>query len=47
MRMGFGDAKLFSAIGLWFGYQSVFIIIFLASIIALLFVAPKLIKWHR
>jgi leader peptidase (prepilin peptidase)/N-methyltransferase len=42
--MGFGDAKLFCGIGLWFGYQSVFIIIFLASIIALLFVAPKLLK---
>jgi leader peptidase (prepilin peptidase) / N-methyltransferase len=42
--MGFGDAKLFCGIGLWFGYQSVFIIIFLASIIALLFVAPKLIN---
>jgi leader peptidase (prepilin peptidase)/N-methyltransferase len=42
--MGFGDAKLFCGIGLWFGYQSVFIIIFLASIIALLFVAPKLFK---
>jgi len=42
--MGFGDAKLFCGIGLWFGYQSVFIIIFLASIIALLFVAPKLLN---
>ena len=42
--MGFGDAKLFAGIGLWFGYQSVFIIIFLASIIALLFVGPKLLK---
>ena len=42
--MGFGDAKLFCGIGFWFGYQSVFIIIFLASIIALLFVAPKLIN---
>jgi leader peptidase (prepilin peptidase)/N-methyltransferase len=42
--MGFGDAKLFFSIGFWFGYQSVFIIIFLASIIALLFVAPKLIN---
>ncbi len=42
--MGFGDAKLFCAIGLWFGYQSVFIIIFLASIIALLIITPKLIR---
>jgi leader peptidase (prepilin peptidase)/N-methyltransferase len=40
--MGLGDAKLFCAIGLWFGYQSVFIIIFLASIIALIVIAPKL-----
>ena len=41
--MGLGDAKLFCGIGLWFGYQSVFIIIFLASIIALIVIAPKLI----
>ena len=40
--MGLGDAKLFCGIGLWFGYQSVFIIIFLASIIALIVIAPKL-----
>ena len=40
--MGLGDAKLFCGIGLWFGYQSVFIIIFLASIIALIAIAPKL-----
>ena len=45
--MGFGDAKLFSAIGLWFGYQSVFIIIFLASAIALLAIMPSLIKGNR
>jgi len=42
--MGLGDAKLFCGIGLWFGYQSVFIIIFLASIIALIVIAPKLMK---
>ncbi len=42
--MGYGDAKLFCGIGFWFGYQSVFIIIFLASIIALLFLAPKLLR---
>jgi len=42
--MGLGDAKLFCGIGLWFGYQSIFIIIFLASIIALMTIAPKLIK---
>lgn len=42
--MGLGDAKLFCGIGLWFGYQSVFIIIFLASIIALITIAPKLMK---
>ena len=40
--MGLGDAKLFCGIGLWFGYQSVFIIIFLASIVALIIIAPKL-----
>ncbi len=42
--MGYGDAKLFCGIGFWFGYQSVLIIIFLASIIALLFLAPKLLR---
>jgi leader peptidase (prepilin peptidase)/N-methyltransferase len=42
--MGLGDAKLFCGIGLWFGYQSVFIIIFLASIIALIILCPKLMK---
>ena len=42
--MGLGDAKLFCGIGLWFGYQSVFIIIFLASITALLLILPSLIK---
>jgi leader peptidase (prepilin peptidase)/N-methyltransferase len=42
--MGLGDAKLFCGIGLWFGYQSVFIVIFLASIIALITIAPKLMK---
>jgi len=42
--MGLGDAKLFCGIGLWFGYQSVFIIIFLASITALLAILPSLMK---
>jgi leader peptidase (prepilin peptidase)/N-methyltransferase len=42
--MGLGDAKLFCGIGLWFGYQSVFIIIFLASITALLVILPSLVK---
>jgi leader peptidase (prepilin peptidase)/N-methyltransferase len=42
--MGLGDAKLFCGIGLWFGYQSVFIIIFLASITALLAILPSLLK---
>ena len=42
--MGLGDAKLLSAIGFWFGWISIPFVIFLSSIIALLFVIPILIK---
>ncbi len=42
--MGLGDAKLLSAIGFWFGWISIPFVIFLSSIIALLFVIPSLIK---
>ncbi len=42
--MGLGDAKLFAVIGFWFGWLAIPFIIFLSSIIALLSVAPSLIK---
>ena len=41
--MGLGDAKLLSAMGFWFGWVSIPIIVFFSSIIALLYVAPTLI----
>ena len=42
--MGLGDAKLFAVIGFWFGWLAIPFIIFLSSFIALLSVAPSLIK---
>ena len=42
--MGLGDAKLLSVIGFCFGWISIPFVIFLSSIIALLFVIPSLIK---
>ncbi len=42
--MGLGDAKLLSAMGFWFGWASIPIIVFFSSIIALLYVAPTLIN---
>ena len=42
--MGLGDAKLFAVIGFWFGLDAVPFIIFLSSTIALISVAPDLIK---
>ncbi len=45
--MGLGDAKLLSAVGFWFGWISIPIVIFFSSIIALLTVAPSLINKSR
>ena len=42
--MGLGDAKLLSAIGFWFGWVSVPMIIFFSSFIGLLYVLPSLIN---
>jgi leader peptidase (prepilin peptidase)/N-methyltransferase len=42
--MGLGDAKLMVGIGLLLGWQSIPIILFLASILGLIFVIPSLIK---
>ena len=42
--MGLGDAKLFAAIGFWFGWISIPFVIFLSSITALISVVPDLIK---
>ena len=42
--MGLGDAKLFAAIGFWFGWISIPFVIFLSSVIALISVAPDLMK---
>ena len=42
--MGLGDAKLMVGVGLLFGWQSIFIILFFSSAIALLINLPSLIK---
>ena len=42
--MGLGDAKLMVGIGLLLGWQSIPIILFLASILGLIFVIPSLIR---
>jgi leader peptidase (prepilin peptidase)/N-methyltransferase len=41
--MGFGDAKLMTAIGLLFGWKSIPFVLFFGSIIGLLMVAPSLV----
>ena len=45
--MGLGDAKLLSAIGFWFGWASIPIVIFFSSLIAIIYVTPSLIKKSR
>ena len=42
--MGLGDAKLMAAIGFWFGWISIPIVIFISSFVALIFAVPSLIK---
>ena len=45
--MGLGDAKLLAAIGFWFGWFSIPLIIFTSSIVALLIVLPSLVNKTR
>ena len=45
--MGLGDAKLLSAIGFWFGWACIPIVIFFSSIIALTSVLPSLLNKTR
>ena len=42
--MGFGDAKLMTGIGLFFGWQAVFLILFLSAILGLISVIPSLLN---
>ena len=42
--MGLGDAKLLAAVGFWFGWVSIPFTIFFSSVLALIVVAPSLIK---
>jgi len=42
--MGFGDAKLMAAIGIFFGWKSIPFVLFFASFIGLLIVVPSLIN---
>ncbi len=41
--MGLGDAKLLSGLGFIFGFKSIFVILFVASILGLLYSIPKLL----
>ena len=42
--MGFGDAKLMMGIGLFFGWEAVFFILFLSAILGLISVIPSLLN---
>ena len=42
--MGLGDAKLLAVVGCWVGWISIPFVLFLSSVLALLWVAPDLIK---
>ena len=45
--MGLGDAKLMAGIGLLFGWQSIPFVLFVSSILGLIFVIPSLIKKQK
>ena len=45
--LGLGDAKLLSAYGFLLGIKSIFIILFVASVLGLLFVLPSLLLKNR
>ena len=45
--MGLGDAKLFFLIGAWFGYQSIFYILFFSSLIGSLIGIFIILKYKK
>jgi len=45
--MGLGDAKLMAGVGLLFGWQSIPFVLFVASILGLIFVVPSLLKKQK
>ena len=45
--MGLGDAKLMAGIGLLFGWQSIPFVLFVSSILGLIFVIPSLLKKQK
>jgi len=45
--MGLGDAKLMAGIGLLFGWQSIPLVLFISSVLGLVFVIPSLIKKQK
>ena len=45
--MGMGDAKLMAGIGLLFGWQSIPFVLFVSSILGLIFVIPSLLKKQK
>ena len=45
--MGLGDAKLMAGVGFLFGWQSIPFVLFVSSILGLIFVIPSLIKKQK
>ena len=45
--MGLGDAKLMAGIGFLFGWQSILFVLFVSSILGLIFVVPSLIRKQK
>ncbi len=45
--MGLGDAKLMAGIGILFGWQSIPFVLFVSSILGLIFVVPSLLKRQK